>query len=60
MLNEKLLKVLLIIIGIIVALMIAWMLLLIWASKKPAVQPNYYENIVTDKPLEQKYTDKGT
>lgn len=54
------LKILLIIVGIIVALIVLLVLFLVWASKQPAVKDNYFESVVTDKPLEQKYTNKGT
>lgn len=56
---KKLTKVILIIFGIITVLIAALNLFLVWASKQPAVQEKYYESTVTDKPLEQKYTNKG-
>lgn len=57
---KKLLKVLLIIFGVIIVLAVAVVSFLIWASKQPAVKDDYFEDITTDKPLEQKYTNKGT
>ncbi|MGM9645052.1 MAG: alpha/beta hydrolase [Eubacteriales bacterium] len=57
---KKFLKVLLIIVGIIAALIVALVVFFIWASKQPQVKENYFESVVTDKPLEQKYTNKGT
>lgn len=57
----KILKGLLIALGIIIAfIVIAIILLFAWASKQPAVKENYFERVVTDKPLEQKYTGKGS
>lgn len=57
----KILKGLLIALGIIIAfVVIAIILLFAWASKQPEVKENYFERIVTDKPLEQKYTGKGS
>ncbi|MGN0597365.1 MAG: hypothetical protein ACI4J1_08585 [Ruminiclostridium sp.] len=49
-------KILLIVLGAIVIIIAAFVLLLHWASKQPAVKQNYYENTVSDMPLEQKYT----
>ena len=56
---KKFMKVLLIIIGVVVTLIAAFVLFLVWASNQPAVKSNYYENVITDMPLEQKYTNKG-
>lgn len=57
---RRVLKVILVIVGIIAALIVALVLFLIWASKQPQVKDNYFENVATDEPLEQKYTNKGT
>lgn len=57
---KKFLKILLIIVGVIAVLIVALLLFLIRASKQPAVKDNYFESVVTDKPLERKYTNKGT
>lgn len=54
------LKVALIVVGVIAILVVAVVIFLFWASKQPAVPSNYYEKVVTDKALEQKYTNKGT
>ncbi|MGM9680682.1 MAG: alpha/beta hydrolase [Eubacteriales bacterium] len=56
---KKLLKVLLIAVGILAVLILALVLFLVWASRQPAVKPGYYEKVASDQPLEQKYTGKG-
>lgn len=57
---KKNFKVVLITIAVIIFLVIALVLVLIWASKQPAVKENYFESVKTEEPLEQKYTNKGT
>lgn len=57
---KKVLKVFLIIVGSIILLVIALLLVLIWASKQPAVKDNYFESVQTNEPLEQKYINKGS
>lgn len=56
---KKLLKILLIIFGVIIAVIILFALLLLWLSRQPAVKENYFENVHTEMPLEQKYTTVG-
>ncbi|MGN0633901.1 MAG: alpha/beta hydrolase [Oscillospiraceae bacterium] len=50
---------LLCIVGVVVIAVIAFILFMKWASKQPAVKSDYYENTVTNMPLEQKYTNIG-
>lgn len=57
---KKVLKVFLIIVGSIILLVIALVLVLIWASKQPAVKDNYFESVQTNEPLERKYINKGS
>lgn len=57
---KLLLKILLIILGVIAAIVVALFLFLLWASKQPSVKEGYYNNVVTDVPLETKYTQQGS
>ena len=57
---NKALKILLITVCAIILLILVFFLFLLWASKQPAVKENYFENVTTKQPLEQKYTSKGS
>ncbi len=57
---KKILKTISVIFCVIVFLIVTLTVFLVWASKQTAVKDNYFENVYTDKPLEQKYTLKGT
>ena len=52
-------KIILIILGIIAALIIMFILFLLWSGKQPMVKDGYYNDVQTSAPLEQKYTLKG-
>lgn len=56
---KKFMKVILTILGIIAALIIMFILFLLWAGKQPMVKDGYYNDVQTSVPLEQKYTLKG-
>lgn len=56
---KKVMKILLVILGVIVSLIFILVLLLIWASKQPAVKENYWEDVTSGATLERKYTNKG-
>lgn len=56
---KKLFRVLLIIVSVVAFLIVALLLLLVWASNQPAVKDNYFENVQTEKTLEQQYINKG-
>ena len=57
---KKLMKIILIILGVIAVLIIALFLFLLWSSKQPAVSVGYFNDVVTDAPCEIKYTQMGT
>ncbi|MGN0628797.1 MAG: alpha/beta hydrolase [Oscillospiraceae bacterium] len=57
---KKIFKVLMLILIIILVLIVILFLFLLYASKQPAVKSDYYKNVVSEKPLEQKYTNRGT
>ena len=52
-------KIVLIILGVIAALIIMFILFLMWSGKQPMVKEGYYNDVQTSAPLEQKYTLKG-
>lgn len=52
-------KIILTILGIIAALIIMFILFLLWSGKQPMVKDGYYNDVQTSVPLEQKYTLKG-
>lgn len=56
---KKFMKIILTILGIIAALIIMFILFLLWAGKQPMVKDGYYNDVQTSVPLEQKYTLKG-
>lgn len=57
---KKALQIIFSVTGIVVAVIIAAIVLFfVWASKQPAVQENYYDNIQTKSALELKYKVKG-
>ena len=56
---KKFMKIILIILGIIAALIIMFILFLMWSGKQPMVKDGYYNDVQTSAPLEQKYTQKG-
>ena len=56
---KKFMKIILIILGIIAALIIMFILFLMWSGKQPMVKDGYYNDVQTSAPLEQKYTLKG-
>lgn len=56
---KKYMKIILIILGVITALIIMFILFLLWAGKQPMVKDGYYNNVKTSAALEQKYTLKG-
>lgn len=57
---KKLINMLLVILGVIVALMVVIFLFLLWASKQPSVKECYFNDVITDAPCELKYTQMGT
>lgn len=57
---KRFLKIILIIFVVIIAIAAALIAFLAWASKQPQVKENYYETVTSDRPLEQRYTQKGT
>ncbi len=57
---KKLMKIILIILGIIAALIAVIFLFLLWSAKKPAVKDNFYKDVITEAPCELKYTQIGT
>ena len=56
---KKVLKILGAVAALIAVLMAAILMLLIWASKQPAVRENYFDNVQTNAELENKYKGKG-
>ena len=52
-------KIVMIILGVIAALIIMFILFLMWSGKQPMVKEGYYNDVQTSAPLEQKYTLKG-
>lgn len=52
-------KIVLIILGVIIAAALLLFLLLLWASKQPSVKEGYFNEVVTEAPLEHKYTQMG-
>lgn len=56
---KKLMKIILIILGLIAALIVAIFLFLLWSSKQPAVSVGYLNDVFTDVPCELKYTQMG-
>ena len=56
---KKFMKIILTILGIIAALIIMFILFLLWSGKQPMVKDGYYNDVQTSVPLEQKYTLKG-
>ena len=56
---KKFMKIILTILGIIAALIIMFILFLLWAGKQPMVKDGYSNDVQTSAPLEQKYTLKG-
>ena len=57
---KKLMKIILIILGVIAVLILAIFLFLLWSSKQPAVSVGYFNEVITDAPCEIKYTQMGT
>ena len=57
---KKLMKIILIILGVIAVLILAIFLFLLWSSKQPAVSVGYFNDVITDVPCELKYTQMGT
>lgn len=47
---KKLMKIILIILGLIAALIVAIFLFLLWSSKQPAVSVGYFNDVFTDVP----------
>ena len=56
---QKFMKIILVVLGIIAALIIMFILFLMWSGKQPMVKDGYYNDVQTSAPLEQKYTLKG-
>ena len=56
---KRILKILLIIVGIILMLIIGVVILFSFASKQPVVKEDYFETVTTNMPLEQNYTVMG-
>lgn len=52
-------KIVLIILRVIIAAVLLLFLLLLWASKQPSVKEGYFNEVVTEAPLEHKYTQMG-
>lgn len=45
-------KIILTILGVIAALIIMFILFLLWSSKQPSVKDGYYHDVITDAPRE--------
>ena len=56
----KFIKILLIVVCVIAVLLVSLVGCFAWLAKQPAVKKDYYNDVVTDKPLEQKYTAMGS
>ena len=56
----KFIKILLIVVCVIAVLLVSLVGCFAWLAKQPVVKKDYYNDVVTDKPLEQKYTAMGS
>lgn len=56
---KTLLKIALAVFGTLAVLIICFVIFLAYAAKQPMVKDNYFEDVLTSQPLEQRYTAEG-